>query len=177
VAAASKALVLDESADGQLGRNMTISGTLVVDGTVGAGGLFTADAGIDMLYGSLKMNGNDLFLDADHNSKFLADDDNDILQLWLGGNEKYRWDGDAFGPSTAGANDLGGELGVSSGTAANPWGNLNLAGHMSMKAISTPSNPAENDSMKLYQDASSGNLMVILKKGTVSKPFTLQAFA
>ena len=176
-AEASKALVLDAAGDGGLGRNMTISGTLGVDGTVGSGGLLTAAAGIDMTSGDLKLNGGGLILDEDDDSKFIENATDDVIDLYLGGVNEYRWDGSAFGCSTAGANDLGGAVSDStSAIAANPWKDLNLNGHISMKGITTPSNPAIDESMKIYFDSSDGGLKVLLRHGNVTNSYTLQAF-
>ena len=174
--AASKALVLNSDGDGGLGRNMTIAGTLEVAGTVDAAGLLTAKVGIDMTTGDLKMNGNDLILDANHDSKFAENIDN-VIDLHLNGASEYRWDAAAFGCSTGGANNLGGALSPStSASAANAWNDLNLKGHISMGGITTPSNPAIDESMKIYFDSSDGGLKVLLRHGGVTKPFTLQAF-
>ena len=179
-AEASKALVLDSDGDGGLGRNMTVSGTLGVAGVATMAAKAVCSLGLRVSGGNIDLVGNDLILDADGDSK-LAENatTDDVIDLWLGGASEYRWDAAAFGCSFVGGNSLGGELdsGSSLIAAANPWNNLNMTGHISMGGIETPSNPAIDESMKLYFDSSDGGLKVLLRHEGVTKPFTLQAFA
>ena len=176
--AASSAVVLDENQDGLIGRDLAITRNLAVTGTSALGGKITASAGLDMSSSNIDLDGNDLILDEDGDSKLVENATDDVIDLYLGGVNEYRWDAAAFGCSTAGANNLGGALsGASSATAANAWNDLNLAGHISMGGITTPSNPAIDESMKIYFDSSDGGLKVLLRHGGETKPFTLQAFA
>ena len=177
--AASSAVVLDENQDGLIGRDLAITRNLAVTGISVLGGKIAASAGLYMNSSNIDLDGNDLILDGDGDSK-LAENatTDDVIDLYLGGVNEYRWDAAAFGCSTAGANNLGGALsGASSAIAANAWNDLNLAGHISMGGIETPSNPAIDESMKIYFDSSDGGLKVLLRHGNVTKPYTLQAFA
>ena len=175
----SKALVLDSDGDGGLGRNMNVSGTLGVAGVATMAAKAVCSLGLTVSGGNIDLVGNDLILDADGDSKLAENATaDDVIDLWLGGASEYRWDAAAFGCSSVGGNSLGGELDSGSSLdAANSWNNLNMTGHISMGGIETPSNPAIDESMKLYFDSSDGGLKVLLRHGGVTKPFTLQAFA
>jgi len=174
--AASKALVLNSDGDGGLGRNMTISGTLGVDGAVELAAKLNCNSGAEIESGDLDINANNLILDLDGDSKFLADHD-DILQLWLGGTEVYRFDGANFGCASSAGCNLGGKLGVGSADDANEWHDLNLANHINIGASTAPENCPASNTAVIYLDTATKNLRVRINSGGSELTFTLATYA
>jgi len=160
--AASKAVVLDEDGDGSIARDLSVVRNIVVGGTTGLSGKLTVtSANIEMVSGDIDLNGNDLILDADGNSK-LYEKTNDVISLTLGGTEEYRFSGTNIGCATAGANNLGGVLGAADSNNPNAWGDLNLTGVINMAEGAAPASAVLNGSCVIYMDSATGDLKVQL---------------
>ena len=171
---ANKAIVLGDDKDGGLGRNLTVTGTMQIQGAVNLDSTLEV-TGLTSLQGGLDLNGNDLILDSDANSKLYISTD-DILSLNLGGSEYYRWDKDNFGCAAGGGADLGGSIAVDSGSAANAWDNLNLTGAIYMSGnVAIPSTTID-ESCVIYMNKTSGSLMVKIQHGEAEKIYTLAKF-
>ena len=173
---ASKAVVLSAAQNGAIGNNLTVGGTIAVTGDTTLTGAVSCVSSLTMDgSGAIDLKGNDLILDADGDSKLYEKVD-DVVSLNLGGSEEYRFGATAFGCVTSGANSLGGALNVGTENAPYPWKNLNIVGNIFMGATADPTATTTNESLVIWMDSTSGDIMARVQHGGSERIKTISAF-